>query len=419
MKEVTIIKAMYCYDLFVKYNQTIEQMDTLEFELKSIFGVLKEYYNKYSVETINHDEFVMFFYYKYPYFKDNEIYKTLLENINEVNILNNALLIDILNRIVEEHTKTKLAATATASLNDPNIGLIELQDIIDSGVKIIGAANDVETNVCNMPLDDMLSRVSPLEADRDLSFRSEFLREKFGGPSPCSLGHIFARPDTGKTSLAVFEACGFAKQLKDTDTNGIIVYANNEEDIKRVRLRAFIAMMNADVNTMREYSLEAEKRWLERGGDRLKFIGNVVHINEIEKILKTLKPRVLFIDQGPKLDIKMQFKKNASRPEKLQQLYNRLRELAKKYDPVSIITLGQADGDAEGRLYLKLSNLDYSKTGVPGELDWCLGIGKSMEQSKEFMRGFNICKNKLTGLYGQELIYFDVHKCNFGGQEKI
>ena len=396
----------------------LNQIKNLQPEMGVLLGVLADYYNKYSVEEINHDEFVTFFYYKHPYHKDNEVYEVMLDSIGNIKITNDSLLIDILNQVVEEHTKTKISALSMESLNNPKIDLLAIQEVISSGIELIGSAKDIETNVCNDSFDSLVNTISPTDEDRDLSFRSPFMREKFGGPAPATLGHIFARPETGKTSYALFEACGFARQMEAAGSNDVIVYANNEESINRVKLRAFLAMINEPIGILREYSLLSEKRWEERGGKRIKFVGNIRHMDDIEKLLKTFKPRVLFVDQGPKLDMKLPNNKDASKAEKLQQLFNRYRELAKKHDPTSIISLGQADSLSDGKLWLTLNNLDNSKVGIPGELDWCLGIGKGYSSSDEGIRGFQVCKNKLTGNDGRRQVPFDVHKCFFGTKDE-
>jgi len=82
-------------------------------------------------------------------------------------------------------------------------------------------------------------------------------------------------------------------------------------------------------------------------------------------------------------------------------LYGKFRELQKKFK-IDIVTVGQADGAAEGKKWLRLTNMDYSKTGKPGELDWAIGIGASFD-GPDYARYICICKNKMKdghhGLY--------------------
>jgi hypothetical protein len=120
-------------------------------------------------------------------------------------------------------------------------------------------------------------------------------------------------------------------------------------------------------------------------------------------------PRVVVIDQGPKLNVPNRRLEGVAR---LQYLYNRYRDLAGEYD-CSIITLGQADNAAENKKYLNLNNMDSSKVAIPGELDFCLGIGRVNDPGYENVRYLNVCKNKLTGLYGSEQVTFEADKCFF------
>ena len=97
---------------------------------------------------------------------------------------------------------------------------------------------------------------------------------------------------------------------------------------------------------------------------------------------------------------------------RLQKLYNRYRELAKEYN-VIFISLGQADSASEGKKLIGLNNLDQSKVGIPGELDWCLGIGKVHDKGQEDVRYLNVAKNKLTGIYGSTQVIVDTQKCRY------
>jgi len=44
-----------------------------------------------------------------------------------------------------------------------------------------------------------------------------------------------------------------------------------------------------------------------------------------------------------------------------------------------------------------MSDVNNSKTGKQGEADWILGIGKTLDDSQEFVRFLHLSKNKLGG----------------------
>ena len=54
----------------------------------------------------------------------------------------------------------------------------------------------------------------------------------------------------------------------------------------------------------------------------------------------------------------------------------------------------QADGSAEGQRWLNQSQLYGSKTGVQGEIDVLLMIGKTEEPGHEEQRFIHVAKNK-------------------------
>ena len=71
------------------------------------------------------------------------------------------------------------------------------------------------------------------------------------------------------------------------------------------------------------------------------------------------------------------------------------RELAKTYAPT--IGVCQADGSAEGQKWLSMANVSNAKTSKQAEADWILGLGKTHEETAEYIRYINLSKNKLMG----------------------
>ena len=121
-------------------------------------------------------------------------------------------------------------------------------------------------------------------------------------------------------------------------------------------------------------------------------------------------PRLVIIDQGDK--IYGVGDKDTSTTERLQRLYAKFRELAKEY-MTDIITVGQASAEAQGKKWLELDHMNNSKTGKPGELDYAIGIGRTLE-GEEFMRYIHLCKNKmLRGVHGKHQVILDTERCRY------
>jgi hypothetical protein len=74
------------------------------------------------------------------------------------------------------------------------------------------------------------------------------------------------------------------------------------------------------------------------------------------------------------------------------------------------LSVTQAGGSAEGKLWLEMTDLDGSKTGLPGTLDLQLGLGFNEDLKARNQRALSFCKNKLSSEPGStEGIIVDVN----------
>jgi hypothetical protein len=154
---------------------------------------------------------------------------------------------------------------------------------------------------------------------------------------------------------------------------------------------------------------KAEENWVRFGGDKIKFIKEVYNISKIKQLMDYYNPRLVVIDQGPNIAIENKKLEGVAR---LKELYVQYRELANKYD-CDIISLGQASVNAENKKLLTGSNMDASKTDIPGQCDWIIGIGKLEDRGYEEIRWLNVIKNKLTGKYGSSQVLLKTNTGRF------
>jgi hypothetical protein len=366
MQEVTILKAMSDFQAFSKYSRVLFKIPNLERDAKSILLAQSKYYQQYpDKKFITHDELEAFYTYLNPQKKDMESISLLFTGMRDAEIANTELLQDLLNQTVEQYLSVDIAEVATQVMQESRgTGIEEIRGLVRKYDEITGLIDEIENDVCNLPIRELFAKVT----GAGLKFRLKWLRETYGFLRPGTLGHIFARPDAGKTSLALNELVYFAHQLEDDHP---ALYLNNEEGIERIKARAMSAMLSKTPKWIMENYDEAETLWGKGGGGKLKFIGSINHISKVVQKLERFSPRVVVIDQGPKVETYG----NLEGVQRLQILYNQYRDLANEHD-CSIITLGQADNNAENRKYLSLNNLDASKVAIQGELDWCLGIGR-------------------------------------------
>lgn len=404
MQEITALRAMLDYKTFVKYHQILSSLDNLQKEHRTILNTIKDYYERYpDKKDLSVDELETYFFHMNPAINE-ESYRRLFESIKNTRVDNPELINDILNQVVERHVCSKVATIATDVAQGVKVnGIEEIDALIQEYRDIVGNLVDPYDIVCRTPLEELLR----IHNEEGLKWSLKFLNNTLGYLKPKTLGHVFARPDGGKTSLALHQIGYFAWQLKKQGKE--MLFMNNEEDINIVRKRLYTVMVDNDLSWIDAHPEEAKRKFEEKGGDNILLIGGVGHIYEVEKYLNTFRPYAAVIDQGPKVWYPG---RDLNTVDRLQRLYNKYRELAKKYDCI-FISIGQADNASEGKKLLGLNNFDSSKVGIPGELDWALGIGRVHQPGYEEVRYLNIAKNKLTGRYGQTEVHFNAQKCRY------
>ena len=279
---------------------------------------------------------------------------------------------------------------------------------IDKYHELVGNIENAESRVCTLTFEELI------EADQSMGYnwRLDRLNEIIGPVKPGSLGHIFAQSEVGKSSMALAEATHFANQMRGTED--FVLFLGNEEGMKRLKLRMHIALIGQPIQWM----LRANKKtpgiineiYDKAGGNNIKAIEGVNHISDVEMLINIWKPKICFIDQGTKVSVGGGDKLKSH--EKLQVAYNTYRGLATKYD-MCIITTGQADSASEHKKWLTLQNMSESKVGIPGELDFAIGITPSREDGMERVRYINVCKNKLSGRLGKAQTYLDIELCQY------
>jgi hypothetical protein len=176
-------------------------------------------------------------------------------------------------------------------------------------------------------------------------------------------------------------------------TEGDIIWFNNEEQGKKVGIRVFQSFFGTQQNILFGQQKEVyNQQYKDIVGDRIKILDSEdsSSYKRIEEVLESTNPALIIFDQ---IDKVKGFKADRNDLE-LKAIYQWARELAKKYGPV--IAVSQASGEAEGKLWLTMDMVDGSKTAKQGEADWILGIGKEQDNTSR-LRYFNITKNKLIG----------------------
>jgi hypothetical protein len=177
-----------------------------------------------------------------------------------------------------------------------------------------------------------------------------------------------------------------------TQTDGEVLWFNNEEQGNKVAIRCYQAALGVPTDHLFSDRERRQRQYESVTGNRIKILDfeDSSSRSRIDAILKQSNPSLIIFDQIDKIK---GFKGDRNDLE-LKQIYQWAREIAKTYAPV--IAVSQASGEAEGKLWLTMDMVDGSKTAKQGEADWIMGIGKEQDNTSR-SRYFNICKNKLLG----------------------
>jgi len=247
-----------------------------------------------------------------------------------------------------------------------------------------------------------------------LRWRLGTLNKMMGSLRKGNFGVIQARPETGKTTFLASEMTFMASQVKEGA--GPVLWLNNEEEGRNVKLRCYCAALNTDLISIMRDPARAEKEYLKRTKGNLKMVDEAnLTKSMIEKLCERYKPSLIVFDQIDKIK---GFK--ADREDlMLGQLYQWARELAKIYGPV--IGVCQASGEAEGVQWLEMKHMNNSKTSKAAEADWILGIGRRLDPGYENQRFLHLAKNKLAGdedtdptmRHGKETVLIDAVKARY------
>jgi hypothetical protein len=408
--ELTALKAMLEKDLFCKYSSILSGIKNMTQEHKQIIKTIDRYYDQYPEQTyISVDNLMDYFWLINPA-SNKETLGRIFDALSTCEITNYDLMGDILNHFVELHVMSEIHMVSGRVLAGEKATAIEDVDKLIQQFK-----ENVKITLKDEALwfDESLEAILASEKQGELPWPNTipFLSRSLGDLRTGTLGHIFARPDGGKTSFALNLIAFWARALNHNHKEGSLLYLNNEEHPRVVKKRLIQAMLNMEIRDLAKDPVQAERRFNELGGDRIRIMGDVNHVKQIEQFVARINPKAVIIDQGPKVWIPGG--RDMAGPERLQRLYNKYRQIAIAYDTI-FVSLGQADGASENKRILSLNNMDASKVGIPGELDWCLGIGRITEdESLANTRWINIAKNKLSGHPGHVEVQFNPEKCRY------
>lgn len=207
-----------------------------------------------------------------------------------------------------------------------------------------------------------------------------------GGALP---GHhivIFGRPEIGKSTFALNLAA--VRAVKGSR----VLYVGNEDQIDILKSRAVSRVTNMSWPEIEQDKDRAIKLYRERGAEeRLRFAqmsGGTA--DSLREQIDDFEPTVLVLDQIRNID-----GGGDGLVQNLEANGQIVRKLLIEYALIGV-SVAQAGGSAEGKLWLGMTDLDSSKTGLPGTADLMLGVGGNRETLAKNQRGILPSKNKLS-----------------------
>lgn len=207
-----------------------------------------------------------------------------------------------------------------------------------------------------------------------------------GGALP---GHhivIFGRPEIGKSTVSLNLAA--VRAVKGSR----VLYVGNEDQIDILKSRAVSRVTNMSWAEIEQDRTRAIRLYNDRGAEeRLRFAqmagGNAESLREQ---IDDFEPDILVVDQIRNLE-----GGGDGLVQNLEANGQVVRKLLIEYGMIGV-SVAQAGGYAEGKLWLDMTDLDSSKTGLPGTADLMIGVGANQDTLARNQRGLSLPKNKLS-----------------------
>jgi hypothetical protein len=257
---------------------------------------------------------------------------------------------------------------------------------------------------CNLSYEEAITYRA---TDSGILWPLKILTKCIGGVEPV-LGLVIARPDTGKTSFILNCLAFWAAALRGT--NEQLLYCGNEEGTIGLKARCGVSLLGCTTEWAEQNPAEFGRQVASRNGNCIRWHGGVKNVRDVETLVKRYNPVVTILDQLPKFFVPGNKQEG---PQGLAHVYGWFRDKAKEHNTM-MLGVAQAGASGHNKQWLTDMDINASKTDVPGELDFGIGIGMLTEPGMELQRFVNIFKNKQKyGRKGRDEVQFFAEKCRY------
>jgi replicative DNA helicase len=264
-------------------------------------------------------------------------------------------------------------------------GFAPITDLISEHENFTGKINRLDTSIVTFSANTLRKVREP-----GLQWRLPELTESVGDLRKGDFLIFGKRPDSGGTTFLASEATWMGEQLSN---DAPVLWLNNEEEGMKVSSRitqAAIGWTQEEMDADPDGAQHAYEDLM--GGANRIILSDLaeMHVADVNKLCATYTPGLIIFDQLHKVK---GFESMGEGADKQTMLANWARELAKTYAPV--ITVHQAGAEAHNVKWPDYDTLYGSKTGIQGEADTILMLGRKMTEGNA--RGLWAPKNKLSG----------------------
>lgn len=194
---------------------------------------------------------------------------------------------------------------------------------------------------------------------------------------------IVARPDVGKSTVAINMAVGAAEK------GFRVLYVGNEDPAPKMVMRILSRFLRKPEHEFRNQP-DTDQIALDRGYSNIFFKemhpGNYA---ELRSWIVKLNPDVVVIDQIRNMNFKAD-----SMTINLEQGVIATRNLAKEFNLVMVV-ITQAGDSATNKVVLDMNDVEWSNTGVSAQADLMIGVGQNPNLKEQGIVILSFPKNKL------------------------
>lgn len=388
MIDLEIVRALSSRENYTKYRRFIKQ-ESLSREAYDILGWMEEWWKLHrDAQVVDYKSFAPFVLVSKLGGSKPERIEIVKQWLTELaNEAEQDTVTHVLRSLATRYHANEIAGKALAIVDGKEESLESIEAQLSHYHTDVGKVENDDEYIVS---DDIMDMLSEAQAE-GFKWRLPPLNEALGDLRQGDLVVVATRPDTGKTTFLSSESTYIAEQMPHEK---VVLWINNEEAGKKVKRRIVQSAIGATTKAMYQHPELARERWVERMGRADKFVlfdKADVSVYDVENLVDKYDIGLLIFDQLWKVH---GFEKEAGNEVTRQtMIFNWARELAKKIAPV--ITVHQADGSAEGQKWIDMGQLYGSKTGVQGEADAIITIGRLPEEGNK--RYLYIPKNKLDG----------------------